>query len=194
MHDPQRVESVDVEPSIQRADYKVFLFIFHWRIIALQYCWFPPLYQCESAIGIQMSPPSWTSLPPPFPSNPCRLSHSLGFELSHTADSHWLFILYLVMYMLQCCSLNSLNSQPLIPPLLHKPVLYVCVSTVALQIGLSIPSFQIPYIWVNMPYLLFWLCKVIHGFSNAQSGLLTPTLLKGHLYSALGIISNLEMI
>ena len=33
-------------------------------------------HQHESAIGTHMSPPSWTSLPPPTPSHPSRLSQS----------------------------------------------------------------------------------------------------------------------
>ena len=48
-----------------------------------------------------MSPPSWTSLPPPTPSHPSRLLQSPGLiSLSHTAISHWISILHMVMYML----------------------------------------------------------------------------------------------
>ena len=39
------------------------------------------IQQHESATGIHMSPPSWTSLLPPTPSHPSRLSMSTGFEL-----------------------------------------------------------------------------------------------------------------
>ena len=39
------------------------------------------IHQHESAIGIHMSPPSWTSLLPPTPAHPSRLSRSTGFEL-----------------------------------------------------------------------------------------------------------------
>ena len=129
------------------------------------------MYQCEAATGIHMSPPSWNSLPPPIPSHPSRLSHSLGFELSHTADSYWLCILYLVMYMFQCCSLSL--SHPLIPP---------SVSTSLFSMSMS-PLVPCRYVYPYHPFrfLIYELiyhtcfslsdfdCKVIHGFSNAQS-------------------------
>ena len=45
-----------------------------------------------------MSPPSWTSVPPPTPSHTTRLSQSPGLSSwSHTANSHWLSILHMVM-------------------------------------------------------------------------------------------------
>ena len=50
----------------------------NWRIIALQYCNFFP-QQRELAIGIRVSPPSWTPLPPPSPPYPSRLSQCTGF-------------------------------------------------------------------------------------------------------------------
>ena len=57
-------------------------------------------HQHESATGIRTSPPSWTSLPPPTPSQPSRLLQSHGLSsLSHTANSHWLCILHMVMYV-----------------------------------------------------------------------------------------------
>ena len=54
--------------------------------------------QLESAIGIHISPPFWSFLPSPSPSHPSRLIQSpyLSF-LSHTANSHWLSILHVVM-------------------------------------------------------------------------------------------------
>ena len=61
------------------------------------------IHQHESAIGIHRSPPSWTSLPPPTPFNPSRLSQSHGLSsLSHTANSHQLSILHMVVYMFPC--------------------------------------------------------------------------------------------
>ena len=54
------------------------------------------IHQHESAIGIPMSPPSWTSTP----SHPSRLLQSLGLSsLSHTANSHWLSILHMVVHI-----------------------------------------------------------------------------------------------
>ena len=52
------------------------LFIFSWRIIALQYSAGFRQYQHESTTGIRMTPASRTSLPPPSPSHPSRLLQS----------------------------------------------------------------------------------------------------------------------
>ena len=77
-----------------------FLFLFKWRIISLQYCVGFCHTSHESAIGRHMSIPSWTSLLPPTPFHPSRLSQSPGFSsLSHTANFHWLSILHMVVYV-----------------------------------------------------------------------------------------------
>ena len=96
------------------------------------------IHQHESAIGIHMSPPSSPSLLPPTPSHPAGLSQSPGLSsLSHTAHSHWLSILHMVVYRFPGYSLHS--SHPLLPPppRVHKSVVCVCTSIAALQIGLS---------------------------------------------------------
>ena len=55
-------------------------------------------HQHGSAIGIHMSPPSWTSLPSPSPSYLSRLIQSPSLSsLRHTANSHRLSILHMVM-------------------------------------------------------------------------------------------------
>ena len=78
----------------------IYLFIFNWRITDLQnqLLLFSVKPQHESAIGIHISLPFWTFLPPPSPSHPSRLIKSpcLSF-LSHTANSCWLSILHMVM-------------------------------------------------------------------------------------------------
>ena len=49
------------------------------------------IHQQKSAIDIHMSLLSWSSLPPPTPSHPSRLSQSTSLSsLSHTSNSHWL--------------------------------------------------------------------------------------------------------
>ena len=89
--------------------------------------------------------------PPPYPSipsHPSRLSQSTRLSsLCYTRHSHWLSILYMAAYTCQCYSLNSSHS--LLPWLCFKFVLYVYVSILVLQIGSSVPFFQISYICVN---------------------------------------------
>ena len=54
--------------------------------------------QHESAIGIHISLPFWTSLPSPIPSHPSRLIQSPCLScLSHTANSSWLSVLHMIM-------------------------------------------------------------------------------------------------
>ena len=47
------------------------------------------------------------------------------------------------------------NPPPLSPLGVHTFVLYVCVSTSALQTSSSVPFFQVPHICVNIRYLFF---------------------------------------
>ena len=76
-----------------------------------------------------MSPASWIFLPPPSPSHPSKVvTQPRLSSLSHRANSHWLSILHMVMYV----SGYSLHiSHPLLPPgpasCVHKSVLYVCL-------------------------------------------------------------------
>ena len=85
------------------------LFIFNWRIIALQYC----IGFCHTSTWIShkynMSPSSWTSLPPPtpLPPTPSHLSQSTCMSsLYHTANSHWLSILHMVIYIDFCATVS----------------------------------------------------------------------------------------
>ena len=95
-----------------------FKFIFNWSLISLQY--FIGFFHTshELAIGIHMSPPSWTSVPPPTPSYPSRLSQSTHLSsLSHTADFHWLSVLHMVVYMF-----GESNGTPLQYSCLENPM------------------------------------------------------------------------
>ena len=58
----------------------------------------------------------------------------------------------------------------------HKSVLYVCISIAALQVGSSVASFWIPYIWINIQYLSFsfWLTSIC-TISSRSSTLLQLT-------------------
>ena len=64
------------------------------------------IQQHESALDISVFPPSWTSLPPPTPSRPSRLSQSTGFELPASFSKFPLTVLHMVIYMFQCYSLK----------------------------------------------------------------------------------------
>ena len=78
------------------------------------------------------------SVPSPisFSIPPLRSSQSTGLSsLCFIANLHLLSILYMVVCMLPCSSLNS--SHPLLPLLCPQSVLYVCISTAALQTGSS---------------------------------------------------------
>ena len=80
------------------------------------------VHHYELAIGICMSPSSWTSLPAPTPSHPSRLLQSPCLSsLSHTANFHWLSILHMVVYMLPCFFLHL--SHPFHVPHGHSSVL-----------------------------------------------------------------------
>ena len=139
------------------------------------------MHQYESAIGVHMSLPSWTSLRPT-PSHSSRLSQSTG--LSFESYSKFPSAVYFAYHngwhhrlngheyeqalgvggglgSLACCSpwgckeldmtewLNwaeciCFHSTLSIHPTLffvHESILSVCISTAALQIGSSVPSF-----------------------------------------------------
>ena len=108
----------------------------------------------ESGMGVDvfpiMNPPSL--LPP----HPIPLGHPNApalSTLSHTSNLDWLSISHMVIYMFQCCSLKLSPTSP--SSRVQKSVLYICVSFVVLHIGSSLPSFYIPYIWVNILYWCF---------------------------------------
>ena len=94
-------------PLFRLWDLFYFLFIFNWRIIALQYCSGFCHISTWTSHAYTISPASWTSLPPSSLSNPSRLSQSPGLmSLSHIANSHWLAILHIVVYVFPCYSLH----------------------------------------------------------------------------------------
>ena len=88
-------------------------FIFSGRIIKIL-SWFL-LYINMDQAWVYMSPPSWTSFPPPAPSHPTKLSQSTSLSaLSHIANSHWLSVLHVFVYIFPCYS-------PFTTPHLPKP-------------------------------------------------------------------------
>jgi len=92
------------------------LFIFYWRIIALQN--FAVFWQTSTWISHRYTYiPSLLNLPPiSLPIHPSRLIQGpcLSF-LSHTANSHWLFILHMVFF-----DINLSNIFFDLPPRLMK--------------------------------------------------------------------------
>ena len=65
------------------ANYNIIIYslkkLFNWRMITSQYFFAFAIHQHESATGIHVLPPSWTTLPHPSPPHPSRLSKSIGF-------------------------------------------------------------------------------------------------------------------
>ena len=119
-----------------------FYFGFNRRIIALQYC--VGFYPMSTWINHRFTHvPSHLNIPSiSSPSNPSRLLLSPGFSsLCHTANSHWLSILHMVIYVsmwLSPCISPSLSSPS---SCVHMFTFNVCVSIATLQIHSSVPSF-----------------------------------------------------
>ena len=94
------------------------LFIFNWRIISLQYS----VGFCHTSAWISHSYTRTLSLEIPFHLLPhptalgCHRALGLG-SLSHTANSHWLPVLYMVIFMFQFYSVSSSHTfLPLLCP------------------------------------------------------------------------------
>ena len=89
------------------------VFIFNWLMIALQYWCDLCHISTWIAIGVHVSPPSWTSSPPSTLSQPSRLLQNLSLgSLDHRANFHWLSILHMV----GICFHATLHScHPLLP-------------------------------------------------------------------------------
>ena len=105
-----------------------------------------------------MSPSSWTSLPPPTPSHPSKLSQSTRSELPESYSKFPLatYFMYGDVYV------SLLQFAPPSPSLnwVHKSVLYVCISIAALQIVSS--GNNIWYLF--FPFWLTSLCIIGHSF------------------------------
>ena len=85
------------------------------------------IHHHESATGLQMSPPSWTSLPPATPT-------PLGCHRALVGAPE--SVLHTVVCVLPCCALGS----PRLRPSVRKSVPCVCVPVAALHTGSSGPS------------------------------------------------------
>ena len=123
--------------------------------------WFSVKHQQESSIGTPVSTPSLNSLTSPSPSHHSRLSQSpcLG-SLSHTVNSHWLFILHItylcIVSFLVTLSIHLTLGLPCSLHV-HKSVLYVCVSIAALQINSSVLFLDCIYMYQYMTFIFLFL-------------------------------------
>ena len=124
---------------------------FYWSIVTLQCCVSSAVQQSESAMSIHISPPFWISFPS-MSSQSTELTSSCYNRERQQVPTNQLF------YTQQCIYVNpNLPIHPTLPfpPHVHMSILYTCISIAALQIGSSVPFFQIPHICVNIQYLFF---------------------------------------
>ena len=130
---------------------------FYWNIVVLQ-CF--SLYSTEGLISYTYTCIlSLLNIPPPSP-------HPILLVITEYQDG--LPVLYINFPIYQLASyfihdsvcISVLLSQFVPPsPCVHKSVLYICVFIPSLQMGSSVPFFQIPYVHFNIQYLFFsfWL-------------------------------------
>ena len=120
--------------------YNMFKLYFYWRIITLQCCALSTIQQHESAVSVHLfplfEPPSHLPSIPPL-----SVITENGGELPVLYSCFPLAscLTHGNVYMCQCYPLSS--SHLLLHRCVHKSVLYVWVSTPALQIGSSVPFF-----------------------------------------------------
>ena len=93
--------SLAMQKLLNLFSFHLFIFLIYFSIeekLLYRILLFSVKPQHESATGIHISPPFWTSLPSPSQPHPSGLIQSpcLSF-LSRTANSHWLFVLHMVM-------------------------------------------------------------------------------------------------
>ena len=139
--------------------YFSFIFI-SWRLITLQYC----SGFCHTLTRISHG---FTCVPHPDP--PSHLSlHPipLGLPWAPVSCIQPGLVVCFTLDNIHVSMLFSWNILPLPFPTESK-ILYICVSFSVLHIGLSLPSFKIPYICVSILYwsLSFWrtsLCLQFH--------------------------------
>ena len=108
-----------------------FNLFFYWSIIVYRILLFPVKPQHESAIGKHISPPFWTSLPSPTPSHPSRLIQSPCFEFSEPYSKIPLAIYFTYGNVSFHVTPPYISPSPPSPQV-HKSILYVCFSIVAL--------------------------------------------------------------
>ena len=139
--------------------YILFIIIFKWRMITLWCC----VGFCHISTWIShrytLFPPFWTSLPSPIYPIPLDCQSTRMSSLCYTATSHLPSILHMVICMFPYYL--SIHPTLYFPHCVHKSVLYVCVSTAALQTVSSI-HLSIFHIYLLIFNLLFssWLTSL----------------------------------
>ena len=125
-------------------------------------------YQHESATGTHMS----LLLGPPTPSHPSRLPQNIGLTCQcHTANSHWLSVLHMVVYMFQCYSLYA--SHPLcLGDRSRDRSLFFPFSCLILYCFSLLGSFQMPVLYslegsLTLP-AFHDLCRVLMSWSRTK--------------------------
>ena len=127
----------------------VFYFIFNWRIITLQYC----DGFCHTSTWIShrhTHVPSLLNLPPYSMPLGCHRAPALDF-LCHAANSHWLSILHMAMYMSQ-----------VIPPS-PSPTMILCLHLLCCTVSRIISTIFLDSIYIaSIQYLssFFWVHSV----------------------------------
>ena len=114
---------------------------------------------------INMHPPRVYTCSHPEP--PCLPIPSLQVIPVHQPQAscilHWTWTgnLFLIWYY-TCFNAILPNHPPSLSHRVQKTVLYICVSFAVLHTGLSLPSFEIPYICVSILYwcFSFWLTSL----------------------------------
>ena len=127
------------------------IFIFNWRIITLQYR--VDFYQTSTAIGLPVFPPTWTSLPPPSPSNPSRLLLSPVWV--SWVKSKFPLAIYFTYSNVSFHVTLSIHCTPSFLPhsRVRKSVLYVYVSIADLQMGSSVLFINSKEVMFSLKYL-----------------------------------------
>ena len=127
-----------------------------------------------------MFPSSRISPPASHSFHPSRLFQSPSLSsLSHRANFHGLSILHMLVYMLPCYSLHRLTLSFLSPALVHKSVLYVCISSAAHKEGLTgvQPCFYV-YVWSVAALILQVSVTVTYSQCLAKPKIFTSGLLQ----------------